>query len=150
MPLDAIVLAAAGLKRLGLEDSITEMLDTEIMLPAAGQGFLGIEARASDEEILEVARSLENDTARIEAMSERHLLDLLDGGCRAPVGILACASDGVIELNAAVVSLDGRRVVRAKSDGDSKDWREAAWKVAQELKAGGAAEIIENARREGG
>ncbi len=146
MELDAIVLAAAGLKRLGLQDRVTEILDAQIMLPAAGQGIVAVETRAMDGEILETVGPLEDDTARIEALTERQLLELLGGGCRAPIGALARAADGRVELSAVVVSPEGAPVVKAKARGSLEDWRDVTWQVAQELKAGGAAEILEQAR----
>jgi hydroxymethylbilane synthase len=149
MNLDAIVLAAAGLRRLELQDSITEILDPDVMLPAAGQGIVAIEARSRDADIIEIVRALEDDNARVEALAERQLLDLLGGGCQAPVGTLARVEKDAIELRGAVVSPDGSHVLKAQAEGGVKDWRDVTWKVAQELKNGGAQEILKAARRGG-
>jgi hydroxymethylbilane synthase len=147
MGLDAIVLAAAGLKRLGIQDRITELLDPEIMLPAAGQGAVAVEARVRDGEVLEIVAKLEDEKARIETLTERQLLELLGGGCHAPIGALANAADGRVALSAVVASPDGSRALRAEAQGAEDDWRDVTWQVAKELKAGGAAEILEQARR---
>lgn len=147
MDLDAIVLAAAGLRRLGMESNITEYLEPEIMLPAAGQGVVAIETRVRDSEVIEITRKLEDDTARIEILAERQLLELMGGGCHAPVGALARVEGDGIELRAVVAAPDGSVAVRAESIGTSGDWRAVTWKVAQELQSGGAGEIIERTRR---
>ena len=145
MNMDAIVLAAAGLIRLGRDDAITEILDTEIMLPAAGQGVVAVEARVRDDEIIELLRPLEDDPARVESLAERQLLELLGGGCRAPLGALARAQNGAVELDAVVLSPDGGRVLRARARGESRDWRDVTWKVAQELRNAGAEEVLSKA-----
>ena len=147
MNLDAIVLAAAGLKRLGKEEAITEIIQADIMLPAAAQGIVGIEARVRDNDIIEILRPLENDEARAEALAERQLLDLLGGGCHAPIGTLARAKEDRMELKAIVASPDGTSAIRADATGDSKDWRDVTWRVARELKSGGAEDILKMVRR---
>jgi len=149
MDLDAIVLAAAGLRRLGLQDSITEIIEPDVMLPAAGQGIVAIEARSRDADIVKIIRALEDENARIEALAERQLLDLLGGGCQAPVGALAHVENDAIKLHGAVVSPDGSRVLKARAEDGAEDWRDVTWKVAQELKNAGAQEILKTARRGG-
>ncbi len=146
MDLDAIVLAAAGLRRLGKEDVITEMLEPDVMQPAAAQGIVAIEARVRDSDIIDIVRSIEHEPTRAEALAERQLLDLLGGGCRAPIGVMARVSDGKVALSACVVSPDGSRVLKAQADGDSSDWRDVTWKVAQELMGAGAKEILQQVR----
>lgn len=146
MGLDAIVLAAAGLNRLGRGDSITETLEPDMMLPAAAQGIVAIEARARDVEIVDVVRAVEHEATRIEALAERQLLDLLGGGCYAPIGALARVKDGRTTLSACVVSPDGTRTLKAQAEGDSDQWRDVTWKVAQELMGSGAQEILRQVR----
>ena len=146
MNLDAIVLATAGLKRLGREDAITETLETEVMLPAAAQGIVAIEARVRDSDIIDIVRSVEHEQTRVEALAERQLLDLLGGGCRAPIGALARMDNGRIALNACVVSPDGTSALKAQAEGESSDWRDVTWKVAQELMGSGAKEILRQIR----
>jgi hydroxymethylbilane synthase len=146
LDLDAIVLAVAGLKRLEREDTITEILEPDIMLPAAAQGIVAIEARARDADIIDIVRAVEHDTTRIEALAERQLLDLLGGGCYAPIGTLARIENGHIGLNAVVCAPDGTRAFRAQAEGDSAQWRDVTWKVAQELIGSGAQEILRQVR----
>jgi hydroxymethylbilane synthase len=146
MDLHAIVLAAAGLKRLGREDAITEILEPDIMLPAAAQGIVAIEARVRDFEILDILRPVEHGTTRVEALAERQLLELLGGGCRAPIGALARAGEDKFALSACVASPDGSRVLKASGEGEPGDWRDVTWKVAQELMGSGAQEILRQVR----
>lgn len=146
MKLAAVVLALAGLRRLGLEDAPTEIIEPDVMLPAAGQGIVALEARSDDTEVLEIAHAIEDPAARIEAQAERHLMALLGGGCRAPIGMLARAGQGKLSLTGAVLSPDGKRVVKAHGAGASDNWREVAGQVADKLHAGGAAQILTEIR----
>ncbi|MBI4460392.1 MAG: hydroxymethylbilane synthase [Acidobacteria bacterium] len=111
--LDAIVLAAAGLKRMGLEKEITEFLDHQILCPAVGQGALGIEARAEDGETLRVLSLLEDRWARLSATAERALLRHLGGGCQVPIAAISHQEEGRIRLTAVVIHPDGSRLLRA-------------------------------------
>jgi hydroxymethylbilane synthase len=149
MSLDAIILALAGLRRLGREDAVTEILEPDVMLPAAGQGIIAIEARVRDSDVIDIVRALEDDAARVEALAERQLLELLGGGCHAPIGALAEAGDGKLKLRAVVASPDGAQKLRAEAEGDAKDWRDTTWRVAQELRGAGATDILARARRGG-
>jgi hydroxymethylbilane synthase len=104
---DAAVLAVAGLKRLGLEGRVTEVLEADVMLPAAGQGALAVEIPADDGRMAELARSIDDATARVEVTAERACLHRLEAGCQAPVGALGRARRGKLELRAAVVAPEG-------------------------------------------
>ena len=146
MPLDAIVLAAAGLKRLGMDDSITEYIEPDIMLPSPGQGALALETRIRDNETIDIVRKLEDEQSRTEVLAERQLLELLGGGCQAPIGVLAEVREDAISLRAVVASGDGKQVLRAQAQGQTGDWRGVTWKVAQELKKSGASQILEETR----
>ena len=109
---DAVVLAACGLIRLGLEERITEYLSFEQMLPEPGQGALGIEAREDDDETLEILQQLNDPTARACIETERAFLGALGGGCRVPIAAYAFYQHGVLNLEGAVVAPDGRAQVR--------------------------------------
>ena len=110
--LDAIVLAEAGLRRLGWDNLITEILPQTIMLPAVGQGALAIEARSDDKEVLELLAFLNHDATREAVTAERAFLNELEGGCQVPIGVY-CRQEGTgFCLDAAIVSLDGSQVVR--------------------------------------
>ncbi len=109
---EAVVLAVSGLRRLGLDHRITEILDPEIMLPAAAQGALALQSRADDQRTREVVRILDHGPSHAEVIAERACLRRLEAGCQAPVGVLARADAGELTLSAAVVSPGG--VVRAR------------------------------------
>lgn len=108
---DAIVLAAAGLRRLGWESRITELLDPSVMCPAPGQGALAIETR-DDGAAQQVARKLDHAETRAAVTAERELLAVLEGGCQVPIGAYAHLEASSIHLRAMVASPDGQRMVR--------------------------------------
>jgi hydroxymethylbilane synthase len=143
---DAIVLAQAGLRRLGLAKRISWVLPFEVMLPAVGQGALGIECRANDDKTIAVLRQL-NDPATFAAVkAERALLAHLRGGCMAPVGALARAEDGRLRLQAAVLSTDGTKRVEAAGEISVDQAKLLGEQVAEWLLEQGAAELIATAR----
>jgi hydroxymethylbilane synthase len=109
---DAVVLAAAGLRRLGRAGEITELLDPAVMLPAPAQGALAVECRAADRTLVEQLRCLDDDDTRAAVTAERTLLATLEAGCSAPVAAHAHIVDGNIQLLAAVFAPDGTRVIR--------------------------------------
>jgi hydroxymethylbilane synthase len=116
--LDAVVLAAAGLRRLGLDDAITELLDPDLFPPSPGQGALAVQVRAADRELLEMLSSYGDPAADEAVRAERTLLAELHGGCSVPIGAYA-TRDGVgLAMNAQVTSLDGRQRVTAAATGD--------------------------------
>jgi hydroxymethylbilane synthase len=114
---DAIVLAAAGLRRLGWQDRITELIPVEIMCPAVGQGALAIETRDDGSAAHELVRKLDHPDTRIAVTAERAMLEKLGGGCQVPIGGYAFLEKGVIHMRAIVASPDGKRVVRAELSG---------------------------------
>lgn len=146
--LDAIVLAAAGLKRMGWNDRITAYIEPEDCLPAVGQGALAIECRASDDEVLALLAML-NDTAAERAVAaERTFLGLLNGGCQVPIGAYAtaasAASDAVVSMTGMVAAADGRLVLKASASGS--DPAEVGRRVAEELLGKGADALLAEAR----
>lgn len=144
---DAIVLAAAGLDRLGLSDRIVQRLPAEIMLPAPGQGALGIEARADDQNVLAALAALDDCATRATTTAERAMLAAIGGGCLAPVAALA-EVDGVgLRLVSRVLNADGSRVVQAVVAGSVGEAEELGRRAAEELAAGGAADLIAQCRR---
>jgi len=114
---DAIVLAAAGLRRLGWQDRIRELIPVEVMCPAVGQGALAIETRDDSGAAYDVARKLDHTDTRIAVTAERAMLEVLGGGCQVPVGGFAYLEKGVIHMRAIVASPDGSHVVRAELSG---------------------------------
>jgi hydroxymethylbilane synthase len=145
---DAILLAAAGLHRMGWRDRITAYLPVELSLPAVGQGALAIECRADDADVLSLlARYNDPITARTVA-AERRLLGLLNGGCQVPIGAYAVLADagqsGDIMLTGMVGSPDGARILKETASGT--DPEEIGQKVAEALLARGADAILAEVR----
>ena len=132
---DAIVLAAAGLERLGLGDRIVERLACEVCLPAPGQGALAVEARAGDEEAIGLARRIEDAASRACVEAERALLAGLGGGCRVPIGALAEAEGTALRLCAVVASPDGLRAVFGEKVGERERPQELGRLLAEDLAA---------------
>jgi len=139
---DAIVLAAAGLRRLGLAGRIAEMLDPQVMCPAAGQGALAIEARAGDRESIALLAPLENAAARAETAAERAMLEALGGGCQAPIGALARLAGFRLHLTGVVASADGAELVRVSLEGPASEPGELGRRAAGELRRRGAEQIL--------
>jgi hydroxymethylbilane synthase len=145
---DAAILAAAGLRRLGRANEITEILDTELMLPAPAQGALAVECRDGDHSLVELlASSLDDEHTRAAVVAERALLATLEAGCSAPVAALATVSpraDGTweIQLRGAAISPDGRRAVRASGTGTLTDAAAVGSRLAAELLAEGAEHVL--------
>jgi len=145
--LDAVVLAAAGLRRLGREDEITDVLDVEAVLPAPAQGALALECRADDLETATACAALDDPLARSATTAERALLGALEAGCSAPVGALARTDGGEgggeLVLHAVAASLDGSRVLRRSARGDDGDPLALGRRLAAELLAEGAADLVD-------
>jgi hydroxymethylbilane synthase len=140
--LDAIILAEAGLVRLGLENRITELLDPGWMLPAVGQGAIGLECRASDDETKHLVEALRcTDTFR-RVLAERAMLLALGGGCLVPIGTTSKILDGVLTLRAAVLTPDGKRRVVATHTGPADAPLAVGQELAAMLIAEGAAELL--------
>jgi hydroxymethylbilane synthase len=138
--LDAIVLAKAGLDRLGLNAAISEVFPSSRMLPAPAQGALAIQCRADAAEILELLSALDDEATRRAVLAERTLLHALEGGCSVPVAALARVEGEQIELTAGVFGLHDRRAIRAVEVGqDPVDLGES---VARRLRDDGADEIL--------
>jgi len=146
--LDAVIVAAAGLARLGRLDEASELLDPGQMLPAPGQGALAVECRADDESLVDgVRRALDDVATRAAVTAERALLATLEAGCTAPVGALADiaagdSGDDEIYLRAAVTAVDGSRAVRLSITGPLADSERLGRQLATDLLEAGAAELI--------
>jgi hydroxymethylbilane synthase len=145
---DAIVLAEAGLERLGFSGEITEILPPQVMLPAVGQGALAVEARSGDRSTREAAEQIDDLSAQQSVLAERILLATLRGGCLAPIAAWGrIEDDGRLHLSACVVSLDGSRRLTAEALGNAADALALGRQAAEQLLADGAAEIIQQARK---
>lgn len=147
---DAIVLAKAGLDRLGWSDKITEVLPPEISLPAVGQGALGIEARADDDEVLKQLRRLDHAETRAAVAAERALLAKLEGGCQVPMGVWARVEHNELVLEACVLSVDGADCIRQRAAGSPLQAQTLGRELARSLLAAGADRILRLAGRDVG
>jgi hydroxymethylbilane synthase len=140
--LDAIILAQAGLERLGLAGEITEILDPSWMLPAVGQGALGMECRADDPATRALLDPLDDAPTRQAVLAERALLRGLGGGCLVPVGASAAVRGDRLELRAAVLAPDGSRRVRGEVAGPAGEAEDLGRRLAEDLLARGARELL--------
>lgn len=141
---DAIVLAAAGLDRLGWSDVVTERLDPDVMLPAVAQGILALEARADDDEIARLCAPLDDPDARACAEAERAFLAAMGAGCNAPLAGFATRDGDSITLTALVGAADGR-AVRVQRRGTVADARRLGAQLADDLVAAGGGELLDEA-----
>ena len=144
---DGIVLATAGVKRLGASDKITDILSTEIMLPAVGQGALGIETRADDRETVRLVAALDDPESHAAVTAERALLRELEGGCQLPLGAWARQENGELRLEACVFSADGKDFVRNELRGEVGDAEKLGVRLGQMLIEAGADRILRLAGR---
>jgi hydroxymethylbilane synthase len=136
--LDGIILAQAGLERLGLQERITEVLDSQWMLPAVGQGALALECRTDDDGTLDLLRALDHLPTRQSVLAERAMLRELGGGCLVPIGAAGKVRDGKLKLRGVVLSPDGRQRVEASTEGRAEDAEALGIWLAMELRRGGA------------
>ncbi len=140
--LDGIVLAEAGLARLGLADRITELLDPSWMLPAVGQGAIGLECRGDDEPTKAVVSALCDVETFGRVQAERAMLYALGGGCLVPIGATSSIRDGVLTIRGAVLSVDGKRRIVATHTGPAETPLAIGQELAAMLLDEGAAEIL--------
>ena len=139
---DGIILAAAGLKRLGHERRITEILPTSLMLPAVGQGAIAIETLTTNDKLIDMLRFLDDVDTRIATDTERAFLKVVEGGCQVPVGVFAEVSDNKITVEALIASLDGQMVIRDKLIGSVEDSVALGEDLANKLLNNGGREIL--------
>jgi len=147
---DAILLAKAGLDRLGLSGRIAEILDSEILMPAVGQGAIGVQARLKDEQMGEAISKLDDFETRHSIVAERALLGALQGGCQVPLGAWARVERGELVLDAVICSPDGQRRIRQKGSAPPEQARDLGRQVAELLWNAGGSEILEQVSRQRG
>jgi hydroxymethylbilane synthase len=145
---DALVLAAAGLRRLGFSERITATIPPRQCLPAPGQGIIAIEVRTDDEQCRRALQRVQDAAAAAALEAERRVVSALGGGCQLPLGALATISGTQMDLQAVVCSLDGRRVARAQATGPLADPLALGDRVAGELAREGALEILDEMRKD--
>jgi hydroxymethylbilane synthase len=139
---DAIILAAAGVKRLGLAGNVTEYISTEISLPAIGQGALGIECRVDDRELNDMIAFFNHEESRVCVTAERALLRRLEGGCQVPIACHGVMKDGKLFVSGLVASVDGKRIIRDGIDGKPGDADRLGVALAEKLLKQGADVIL--------
>lgn len=142
---DAVVVASAGLERLGLRDRRPQPVDPDLLTPAPGQGALAIATRTSEARLHALLRPIDDPAARAATDAERALSARLGGGCNVPFGALATLEEGSLLLRAVVASPDGRRVVRAMRQAPAQEAGAIVDAVASRLLEGGADEILREA-----
>ena len=143
MNLDGIILAYAGVKRLGLENKITEIIHTGISLPAIGQGALGIETRMDDEETEERIRFLNDPSSAIVISAERAFLKKLGGGCQVPIAAFGQIVGSTLQIDGIVGTIDGKRLIHHHVEGTIEEAESLGIELANFLLNKGAEEILE-------
>ncbi len=143
--LDALILARAGLERLGLGDAVTEVLDPAWMLPAVGQGALGLECRADDGPTRALLAQLDDPDTHAAVLAERSLLRALGGGCQVPIGAATSLDGGVLSLRGAVIRPGGTRRIAGEVTGPAAAAEDLGRRLAEDLLARGAAALLRGA-----
>jgi hydroxymethylbilane synthase len=143
---DASLLALAGLRRLGLEHEATMVIEPDIMVPAAGQGIVGVTVRESDIELRSLLAAIEDPEARAVATAERAMLALLDGSCATPIGGHARVLDGVLRLTGLVARADGSFLLKRTLSGAPADAARIGTELGESLRADSPADIFKGAR----
>jgi hydroxymethylbilane synthase len=140
---DALILAAAGLKRLDMSDRIHQFLPSTLSLHAVGQGALGIECRGDDTEVLELLKALEHIPTRDRCYAERAFLRQLEGGCQVPIGVNTTLEGDTLTLTGIVASVDGKKLVKDTVSGKASDAENLGNELAQLMRQQGAQEILQ-------
>ncbi len=140
---DALILAVAGLERLGMSDRIHQVIPAEISLHAVGQGALGIECRADDAEILELLKALQHQPTADRCYAERAFLRELEGGCQVPIGVNTVLDGDSLTLTGIVASLDGQKLVKDSVTGPAAEAERLGTELAQCLRQQGAQDILD-------
>jgi hydroxymethylbilane synthase len=140
---DGIILAVAGLQRLGMGDRIHQIIDADISLHAVGQGALGIECRSNDDEVLELFSPLIHYPTTQRCLAERAFLRSLEGGCQVPIGVNSVIENDTLTLKGIVASVDGVTMIRGEASGDIVQPEAIGLDLAQQLKDQGAQAILD-------
>ena len=141
--LDAIILAAAGLRRMGWGDRISEIIDSEIVLPAMGQGAVGIEARSYDTEVKSMLIGLDHEESFLALEAERAFVGVLEGGCQVPIGCYATLKDDELTIQGRVASLDGKTLYQWERNGRHCDAKKIGQELGRDILKMGADKILQ-------
>ncbi|MBK8805753.1 MAG: hydroxymethylbilane synthase [Bacteroidales bacterium] len=139
---DALIMAAAGVQRLGLDSYISQIIDPEIITPAVSQGIIGIEARENDSEFQEIFTAINHKSTHMMAVAERDFLRSLEGGCQVPIGAYSNISKETFTLHGFVASVDGKKTLRSKMTLPLNDFKKIGTLLADEMKTSGARDIL--------
>ena len=139
----AIILAAAGMRRLGFEGRISQLLSTEQILPAIGQGALGLEVRHDDDETIGLINFLNDEETKVTVKAERAFLKELEGGCQVPMAAFSRLNGGRLDLEGLVAELDGSKIIRDRITGARNEAEDMGIRLARRILASGADEILE-------
>lgn len=145
-PYDAIILAVAGLERLGQQAEITEIIDAQVMLPAPGQGAVAVQCRAGDAQTLPRLAVLDDQVTRVAVTAERSFLQRLEAGCRLPVAAFATVEGDTVHLSGRVSGLDGTHTITVRGDADSSAAFALGQRLADEALAQGADALLAEIR----
>ena len=143
-----MIMAGVGLERMGLEDRITQYIPFNVMLPAVGQGALGVEVREDDEEIQDLIKCINDEESSITTGAERAMLKRLEGGCQIPIGALGTVNNNKLILEGIVASIDGKKSIRDEVTGELGEWESLGNKLAEILLENGGREILDSIRKE--
>jgi hydroxymethylbilane synthase len=146
--IDAIVVACAGLNRLGLADKISAVLAPEQFLTAAGQGALAVQARAEDTDLIEIVSELDDDPTRIATQAERCVLAAMHGGCSIPLGVYARIIGERLVIDAMIADVEGKTLIKRSCSGPVSQSKDCAQKLAEELLEAGGKEILEQIKND--
>ena len=141
--LDGVILAAAGIKRMGWRDRVSQYLPVEVMVPAAGQGAVGIETRDKDNDIREMLAFINHEDTMTEVSSERAFLRRLGGGCQVPIAAFARKTEQSLILKGVVGSIDGKIMIFDEAQGSCSDWKELGESVAENILSRGGRAILD-------
>lgn len=147
--MDAIILAYAGVKRMGYLEEVTDLLSSAVMLPAVGQGAIGIEIRQGDTAVAEKVKTIHHEASGTEVTAERAFMRRLEGGCQVPIACQARAADEELIIDGLVASMDGKSVFRSQLRGQPGQAEELGKMLAAQVLTMGADTVLEEIRRWG-
>lgn len=146
---EALLMAGAGIERMGYKDEITQYFDEEFMIPAPGQGAIAIETRLNDTAILDAINPLHHKETYIKIKAERTFLNKLEGGCQVPIGSTCAINADTIVLTGFVASLDGKQIIKATKEGSVNSPESTGTELAEEILAMGGDKILEEIKSSG-
>lgn len=145
---DGMILAYAGVKRLGMDEKITQVIPVNIMLPAVSQGVMAVEVRDGDEDIIRLLDCINDSQSYIETSAERSFLRALEGGCQVPIGVYSIIDNNMLHMEGMVASIDGRKMLRDNISGEISDSVNIGSELAEKLKIKGAVKILNEIREQ--